>query len=64
MILGSYLFKSYNNIGDFFSGAQRNVDSLISTDKTLVEDVRAFNVEYKAELEKKNVFYNTLFKGF
>lgn len=46
-----------------FLGVQKNVDCLLVATRTLVEDVRAFNVRYKEALEKKKEDDDTLFKG-
>lgn len=50
-------------IDGLFLEVQKNVDCLLGATQTLVEDVCAFNVEYKETLEKKNACDDTLFKG-
>ncbi|CAI9290397.1 unnamed protein product [Lactuca saligna] len=45
--------SKFKNTRDFCYGVRLNVDRLISTVNTLLEDVQAFNVEYKAKIEKK-----------
>lgn len=66
MIQGVYDFFSteVKKICDLFFSVQRNVDNLLSTVKDLLQDVRAFNVKYKAELGKKDVSDTAHFKGF
>lgn len=46
-----------------FEEVKKNFDVLLSTTRTLIEDIRAFNVEYKEELNKKNEFDGKLLKG-